>query len=100
MSTINPFMVALRILADSGKTPPPQVADWILSTKVPDDLSRRTQVLMEKSNDGTLSQNERQELAAYSDASAFISLLKAKLAPGQKKKIGSKRVHYKMTVSA
>ena len=55
-------------------------ADWIESVgnlRLPSKTDRRLQQLMDRNNEGLLSQNEREELEALADLSEQLSLVRA-----------------------
>jgi hypothetical protein len=56
----------------------PQVAQRILSLQPDPDVAARVEQLGEKSDVGTLSEEERDEYRALADAGTLIALLKAK----------------------
>lgn len=56
----------------------PQQARKILAAKPTEKLVARVQMLADKANDGTLTEQERAEYEYYVDVDDVISLLKAK----------------------
>src|SRR5262245_58041117 len=90
MNKVDPFIVAVRLLTDC-ETLPSDVVDWILSRKLPAALSHRIDILMRKSNEGTLTEAEKQEFRSYDEACQFLVLLQAKAAY-EKKKLASPKV--------
>jgi hypothetical protein len=55
-----------------------QAAEKILALAPEPEVVRRIEELAEKSNDGTISDDERDEYRALADAGTLVALLKAK----------------------
>ncbi len=55
-----------------------EVLEKIAATKLPDDVDRRMQSLMDRNNEGLLTDQEKRELELLVEASESIGLLRAK----------------------
>lgn len=56
----------------------PEHARYVLSLRIPEFLKERYAELSEKSQEGSLSAEEQQELDEFLDADTFLSVLKSK----------------------
>jgi hypothetical protein len=67
-----------RVLQSGGGALPAEVASYILRLGLPESDRSRMTDLSEKAQDGTLTEEERAELEAYSHAAAFLTVLQSK----------------------
>jgi hypothetical protein len=76
MATVEHFLD--RYLDPVTDVPTPQVAQRILDLEPEADVVCRVEELGEKSDAGTLTEEEREEYRALADAGTLVALLKAK----------------------
>ena len=67
-----------RLLAPSGQALPPALAGYVLRLGFDNSDRSRMGALSEKSQSGSLTTEEREELDAYCHAAAFLSVLQSK----------------------
>jgi hypothetical protein len=73
------FAEVLRDLLSPEAPPmPPDVAQWALSLKLPEDKLERMLELAARGNSGELTRDDEREMAAYRDVGNFLTLLHAK----------------------
>lgn len=67
-----------RVLTTDGEPLTPEIAARVLRLRLPDEDRDRVGVLSQKAGEGSLSEDERAELEAYTHAAAFLTILQSK----------------------
>jgi hypothetical protein len=78
MSQVDQTAILDRILDPVTSCLTPDVAAKLVALRADDETQARVDALAEKSNEGTISPEERQEYDRYRDAFHFMTILQAK----------------------
>ena len=78
MSQVDQTAILDRVLDPITSCLTPDVAAKLVALRADDETQARVDALAEKSNEGTISPEERQEYDWYRDAFHFMTILQAK----------------------
>lgn len=70
--------ILTQVVAPGKPDLPPEVARSILKMRFNDEASKRMQELMDKNNQGTISESETAEMDKYLRVGTFLDLIQAK----------------------
>jgi len=71
-------LLMLELLVPDDAVLPPDVAQWMLSKKFSDEQQTRMLDLADRGNQGTLTEEEREEMHRYARVGTALSILHAK----------------------